>query len=525
MAANMAADQMNIFHMDFNGVSLKGDYVRSWLRRLKGMGFEAILWELEDKVQWETCPECVWPEAMSKDEFREILSYSRALGLEPIPLLQTVGHAEYVLLKEKYVPFRELGERHDCYCTSNPGVVKFLLAWVAEYLELFGDIRHFHLGGDEAYVFGKCPACAATIEKHGRNQLFGSHIRTLAAPLLKKGIRPGIWNDMIMMGPEATGFDPKAYVIWDWNYWDGDHASEAVNLHALGHFSRETIRGSGLMEKFPEIVDANGELRAFASVQILKKHGFDVVLCSASRSHGDNFLCANPTHASNIAGAAKTVVSENLLGHCVTSWAIRQNDYTTQIPYIGLASYAASRAGQSSESLFRGFCRELFGADPDRFIQAIKILGRSVPFAQAGTSGVQWNGMKDSLPAPVAYLKNLLADLRAGDPAGFHSVSEAVSKAAADIPEGIRLLSEFFAEAESGLDVIEAWLAGSRFLLSTALFGQRILSGETNREVLPLLEHARNEYEAFLRRRENPLSAKKNSGLAYHALIGYYLSL
>ena len=87
MAANMAADQMNIFHMDFNGVSLKGDYVRSWLRRLKGMGFEAILWELEDKVQWETCPECVWPEAMSKDEFREILSYSRALGLEPLSLI------------------------------------------------------------------------------------------------------------------------------------------------------------------------------------------------------------------------------------------------------------------------------------------------------------------------------------------------------------------------------------------------------------------------------------------------------
>ncbi len=525
MAANepnqtsLSMEKMNIFHMDLNYVSLKGDYVRHWLQKLKRMGFNAILWELEDKVQWDTCPECVGPEAMSKNEFREILSCSSSLGLEPIPLLQTVGHAEYVLLNEQYIPFRELSGRHDCYCTSNARVTQFLLAWVEEFLELFGDIRHFHLGGDEATVFAKCPECSSYAERFGANQLFGNHIRTLAEPLLKKNIRPGIWNDMIMKDPLATGLDPETYVIWDWNYWDGDKSPEAVNLHALGCFSRETIGASGILKTFPELVDEKGGLRAFASVQILKKYGFDVVLCSASRSHGDNFLCPHPIHAANIAGAAQTVISENLLGHCVTSWAIRLNDFTTQIPYIGLASYAGSRAGQSSEALLYGYCRELFGAAPDKFIAAAKILGRSLPFAQSTTSGVQWNGMKDPLPAPEGYLRKYLADLKTSDPAGFHSAAETIQMAISDIPEGIKLMSEFFAEAESGLDVIEAWLTGAHFLLAIALIGQRVLTREQNPEMVPLLEHARNEYQAFLGRRENPLSAGKNAGLVYDALI------
>jgi len=109
------SDVLKIFHIDLNFVSLKEVYLKKWLKKLAAMGYNAILWELENKVAWETCPECVWPEAMSKDTFRKLLGYSKELGLEPIPLLQTVGHGEYVMLHEKYHSFRENPERHDSY--------------------------------------------------------------------------------------------------------------------------------------------------------------------------------------------------------------------------------------------------------------------------------------------------------------------------------------------------------------------------------------------------------------------------
>ena len=41
---------LNIFHMDFNFVCLKPEYQREWLKRVADMGYNAILWELEDKV-------------------------------------------------------------------------------------------------------------------------------------------------------------------------------------------------------------------------------------------------------------------------------------------------------------------------------------------------------------------------------------------------------------------------------------------------------------------------------------------
>ncbi len=110
-----------IFHMNMNYASLREDYIRVWLKKLAEMGYNAILWELEDKVQWETCPECVWPEALSKETFRSILANSRELGLEPIPLLQTAGHAQYVLVQEKYFSDRERA----------PGVVDAAVSRVA----------------------------------------------------------------------------------------------------------------------------------------------------------------------------------------------------------------------------------------------------------------------------------------------------------------------------------------------------------------------------------------------------------
>ena len=91
---------MLAFHIDLNSVALKRETISSLLHFLAACGYDSILWEVEDKVRWETCPECVHPDAFTKDEFRDILDEAAALGLQPIPLLQTFGHGEYLLREE-----------------------------------------------------------------------------------------------------------------------------------------------------------------------------------------------------------------------------------------------------------------------------------------------------------------------------------------------------------------------------------------------------------------------------------------
>ena len=155
--------KLDALHVDLNSAMLRPETIRAMLRAAAAAGRNAILWEVEDKVRWESCPDVPHPDAMDKAAFRALLDESRALGLEPIPQLQTFGHAEYVLLKPGRERLREVPEHHDCYCASSPDARAFLRALAAECRGLFGPLRFFHFGGDEAYRFGSCPACAARV--------------------------------------------------------------------------------------------------------------------------------------------------------------------------------------------------------------------------------------------------------------------------------------------------------------------------------------------------------------------------
>ncbi len=326
-----------VFHIDFNSVALKESYIKKWLKNIANMGYNAVLWEVENKIKWETCPECVSPDAFSKKTFKEILAYSRTLGLEPIPLLQTVGHAEYVLQHKKYFSFREDSSRYDCYATCKPEVRRFIKKWIEEYLDLFGQIKYFHLGGDEAYVFASSPDCSAEAEKIGKGKLYARYMNDIASPLLTRNIRPCIWDDMILHYPAGLPGIPKDFIIWDWNYWDGDSVPQKVMVWEKGTMLSKDQITDEIVKEFPEISDNNG-LRAFYTADVLKRLGFDVILCSSSRSYGDAvFAGREKFHASNIIGAAKKVVNDKLLGTCVTSWAVRIPNYETQALNLYLA--------------------------------------------------------------------------------------------------------------------------------------------------------------------------------------------
>ena len=105
-------------HLDFNSLQLKREAVVKVLRSAAARGYNAILWEIEDKVKWETCPECVHPEAFTKAEFKAILAEAKRLGLAPIPLFQTFGHAEYVLMHGNHPEWMEKGY---FYYVDEPG--------------------------------------------------------------------------------------------------------------------------------------------------------------------------------------------------------------------------------------------------------------------------------------------------------------------------------------------------------------------------------------------------------------------
>lgn len=399
---------MLIFHIDMNFVSLRLDTLKQWMDRLAALGYDTLLWEVEDKVQWQTCPECVWPEAMSKAEFSELLAYGRSLGFSHIPLLQTIGHAEYVLKHAPYHKWREDPAHHDCYCCCNPEVRRFLRQWISEYLELFGDIKAFHLGGDEAYRFATCPQCRARADKIGRNALYAEHIKELASDLIARGITPGIWGDMILAHPEQMDAVPKSFTIWDWNYWDGTGSPEQTQLWGHGMVRADEVN-QATREALPALLDDNGRLQPFHSAHYLNSKGWDVILCGASRSGGDSFFIGrHAVHAPNLVGAAQTARGLKLAGMCVTSWAVRVHAWMTQLAWLEMAALAYRSPEQSLAQLEERVFPALLGLPGEDGSRLMQQLGCPLPFARMHENGVQFNRLKDPVAAPIGYVHSVV---------------------------------------------------------------------------------------------------------------------
>ena len=399
------------FHIDMNIAQFRGEYLKERLKLLAGLGYNTILWEVENNIRWETCPECVSPNAFTKEEFEDILVYSRNLGLEPIPLLQTIGHCEYVLKNEKYRRLAELPGRIDQYCPQNPEVITFLQKWIDEYLEVFGNIRYFHLGADEAYALGECPRCRADAEKNSLSGLYISHINTLSRPLADKGIRPIIWGDMILHHPEALDRLSRKIMIFDWLY-DRYFGSGQVNIWGQGNRGRDDLDAMTL-ERFGRYLYPFGDEPGrdpdpFYTAAYLEDRGFDVVICPSSSCYGDSVYAPRTYfHMRNTSDSCRQGLSGGRKGAVLTSWTVHLFPWELQETAIELPSFIFHQPDGDLAAYEKSYVREHFGIDDRSFFSAAGRLAKRGLFNYAADLGF----FKDANPAPKDYVLNRLGEL------------------------------------------------------------------------------------------------------------------
>ena len=434
VAASVNAKPLLVLHLDLNTIQMKKSAVLECLQVAAQSGYNAVLWEIEDKVRWESCPECVHPEALTKAEFREILAEARRLNLQPIPLLQTFGHAEYVLLNGGHSEWMEDPKFPACYCVSKPEVRAFLKRLMAEYLELFGpEVKHFHLGGDEAKAFGSCPTCS----KRERMQLYVEHLRSLAEPLVRQGIKPGIWCDMVLKEAKAfrTAGLPKDFTIWHWDYvYDGQ---------------------------------PNGERREWTDqIGLLKEMGHDIIFTASSASAGDGpFLPRYAPHMKNVAASADLVRRERMLGLCVSSWSVRKFPKALQYPIWDFAAKRLLNPSAAAVDDERQAYERWFGSVTVEQMQSM-----TGWFGQFGAlDGAGWFPyIKHARPAPAGTFARVLKEMQAFDPKHCEHVLEQTRQLAAQMRQGLKTTAKSRSSGPSlgvltnGLDLAIAFLDRTR---------------------------------------------------------------
>ena len=253
-------------------------------------------------AKWKSHPEIHVPYGMEPEDLREEVAYARDRFMEPIPLVNTLGHSEWIFKNGQHKELAEDVNSPHAYDASAPDAYKFVFDIFTEALELFKP-KHFHIGHDEVKVpsfdeFGKYPARPQNLAK-GATTLFIEDTNRLADWLRERGVKTMMWGDMALHESEGdpTAWDtltaanapsvleaqrmrsllPKDAIIADWRYHPGSEQRNGLSVlkqsgyETLGcpWFEPENIRGwahqalknqsSGILETTWAGYDSNEE--------------------------------------------------------------------------------------------------------------------------------------------------------------------------------------------------------------------------------------------------------------------------
>tara|TARA_R100000027_G_scaffold67707_2_gene68050 strand:- start:4854 stop:6110 length:1257 start_codon:yes stop_codon:yes gene_type:complete len=168
------------------------------------MRFNMLVVEWEDMFPWTFDTALRHPAHYTPEQVRLLADRCAELGIEVIPLIQCLGHLEFILQHEAYQHLAECPEFAD---TLNPMLeesVELVLHMVNDVLALMPNVQHFHLGGDEAWSFGSSPESQGYIAEHGKPSLYLKHVQPILNSLRSREVRPLLWHDMMMDWPVSA---------------------------------------------------------------------------------------------------------------------------------------------------------------------------------------------------------------------------------------------------------------------------------------------------------------------------------
>lgn len=237
-----------LVHLDLKGAPPRMDFLLSLLPWLRDHGATGLLLEWEDMLPFSGQLACISAaDAYSRAEVIALVREATRLGLEVIPLVQTMGHMEFVLKHPQFESLREEPGNYMDLCPLAAGAADLVVELVRQVVALHSEegcapLRYVHLGADEVFGFGSCAQCVNAIAREGGERLFTNHVLSSGvAVCTEAGITPLIWHDMLAnySAEQLEPFRRAGVEVVVWSYLP--HVDDAL---PSGLWSR--LRDSGL---------------------------------------------------------------------------------------------------------------------------------------------------------------------------------------------------------------------------------------------------------------------------------------
>lgn len=267
------------------------NFLKKTIRLCGALQYTHVILEFWGMLQYDCMQELAWPQAYTKAQAKELIDEIRALGMEPVPMFNHLGHAagsrlkygKHVVLDQNPRLQTYFGEDSWTWNVHNPETVKLLESVRRELYELFGPGEYVHIGIDEAYKYAWDVSLA---------QDFATFLGNLTDKVLREeGRRPIIWGDMLL-NKAAVGVEnsqDKYFCLCK-----DQRIADAV----FARLDRRVIIADWQYWVYETPVK---------TVPYLKEKGFDVLICP-----WDNMK--------NVKACVDTARSEGVMGFMDTTW-------------------------------------------------------------------------------------------------------------------------------------------------------------------------------------------------------------
>ncbi len=228
---------------------MRPERFKLWLEKLALLGYNMAMLYTEDTYALPGEPYFGYLRgAYSADEIRDLDAHARALGIELVPCIQTLGHLDQVLKWSAYGGVLDINGVLHGGIKDTPGVMlvdeprtyelieKMMAFWAGACSS-----KRIHIGMDEAHDLAR----GRFMDLHGYERgfdVFNRHLARVVETAKKHGLAPMIWSDMYFRMGSATGhyYDKQCRIPPEVAakiprevglvYWDYYHEDEAFYL-------------------------------------------------------------------------------------------------------------------------------------------------------------------------------------------------------------------------------------------------------------------------------------------------------
>ncbi len=187
-------------------------------------GMNMVILYLEDRIRTATYPYPPEGEAYTEEDIKRMVAHADKLGLELVPVVSPIGHADRFLRFPELQHMAELrGTKEEKgykeMCPQVPETAQFMDAYITEVAALFPHSKFFHIGFDEIGHMGVCDLCKKVVEEKGLAVLFRDALLHYYELLKKLGKTVMIWDDMLEHYESIIEDLPRDIIICAWFYY------------------------------------------------------------------------------------------------------------------------------------------------------------------------------------------------------------------------------------------------------------------------------------------------------------------